>query len=207
MRSDAIDQLVGSYLKRPVEVAWEGSLAEAFQGRFQGAPISHEGVATAWLPLERVSMLAREARIVPGIPGRLEVDGPAMEIVLAQADIDAWMKRFELPFSLHLEEEGLLVKTQIVGFPLGEIETQLEIVRGWFVLRPRRAALLGVPQYIPSLLRSYLPVPPISERTRLDGIEHEAGRLRLRFAVDDFEEDLSPGLLERLRSRVLPFGP
>jgi hypothetical protein len=205
-RSDAIDQLVGAYFKRPVEVHWDGSLADTFQGRFQEASISLAGVATAWLPIERLSLSAREARIVAGLPGRLEVSGPCLEVVVSQADIDPWMQSFELPFSLHLEEQGLLMKAEIAGFQLGEIQTQLEIVRGWFVLRPRRAALLGVPAYVSSLFRTYLPVPPITDQTKLAGIEHEAGRLRLRFAVDDFEEELTPGLLERLRKRVLPFG-
>lgn len=203
--SEAIDQMVGSLLKRPVEVRWDGSLADALRGHFRGARISFDGVLTAWLPLERVSLSAREAQIVVGAPGRLEVREPCVEVVVSQAGLDRWMERFELPFSLHLEERGLLTKAAVAGFPVGEFQTQLEIVRGWFVLRPRRAALLGVPQYVSSLFRSYLPVPPISDQTKLAGIEHEAGRLRLRFAVEDFEEELTPGLADRLRSRVLPF--
>lgn len=202
---EAIDQIVGSLLKRPVEVRWEGSLADAFRGHFRGARISVDEIVTAWLPLERATLSAREARIVAGAPGRLEVREPAVEIAVSQADLDGWMERFELPFSLHLEETGLRMKAEVAGFPVGEFQARLEIVRGWFVLRPRRAALLGVPQYVSSLFRTYLPVPPISDQTKLAGIEHEAGRLRLRFSVDDFEEELTPGLVDRLRSRVMPF--
>ena len=203
--SDAIDQVVSSFLKQPVEVRWDGSLADAFQGRFQDARISFDGVVTAWLPLERVILSAGEARIQPGVPARLEVSDPCFEFIVGQRDVDRWMQPFELPFSLHLEERGLRMKAEVKGFPVGEFQAQLEIVRGWFVLRPRRASLLGVPQYAASLFRTYLPVPPISAQTRLAGIEHEKGRLRVRFEVDDFEEPLTPGLFDRLRARVMPF--
>jgi len=205
IRSDALDQLLSGYLARPVRLGWEGALADSLTGTFRQASISFEGVATAWLPLERVVLAAEEARIVPGMPARLGVKGPSIEVVVGQRDVERWMKRFELPFSLHLERRGLLVKSSIAGFPLGEVETKIEVVRGWFVLRPRRAALLGVPQYVSSLFRTYLPVPPISDQTRLVDIGHESGRLRLRFSVDDFDEEITPGLFERLRSRVLPF--
>jgi hypothetical protein len=134
----------------------------------------------------------------------MEVRGPSLEVVVSQIDIDPWMERFQLPFRLLLEERGLLMKAEFAGLALGEIQTQLEIVNGWFVLRPRRAALLGVPQWV-SLFRSYLPVPPLSDQAKLDRIEHEAGRLRLRFAVEDFDEELTPGLLDRLRARVVPW--
>jgi hypothetical protein len=54
------------------------------------------------------------------------------------------------------------------------------------------------------MFRFYLPMPPLSKETRLAGIDHEPGRLRLRFGIDDFEEEVSPGLLSRLRKRFFP---
>ena len=75
---------------------------------------------------------------------------------------------------------------------------------GWFALQPRRASLLGVPNYVAWLFRAYLPLPPLAEGARLGEIGHEEGRIRLRFEVDSFEEELTPGLLGRLRGRILP---
>ncbi len=184
---------------------WNGSGTDALKGHFRQPSVRLGGVTTAWMPLDEVSFSAKEARLVPGVPGRIEVRGPALEVVVAQADLDPWQERFDLPFRLRLGERGLVTRAGIAGVRLGEIETRLEIVRGWFVLRPRRAALLGVPQWV-SLFRSYLPVPPLSSQARLDAIEHEKGRLRLRIAVEDFDEELSPGIVDRLRERLVPFG-
>ena len=206
MRSDAIDQLLGSYLEMPVKVGWEGAAVDALLGRFDGARVELAGIATSWLRLKRIVLTAERARISPDVPPRLEIEKPRVEISIDQAEIDRWLGRFELPFRLELAEEGLGVRTEIAGFPVAAFETRLEVVRGWFVLRPRKASLLGVPGWVPSLFRSYLPLPPLTEDARVVGIGHGAGSLSLTIALDDFEERVGPGLLERLRHRVLPFG-
>jgi hypothetical protein len=78
------------------------------------------------------------------------------------------------------------------------------VLSGWFVLQPKRASILGMPNYVASLFRTYLPLPPLAGNTRLDGIHHEPELLRLSFALEDFEEEVSPGLLTRLQKRLLP---
>ncbi len=203
-RSDAIDQIVSSFLKRPVEVSWAGGLAEPLQGSFSEAEVAFTGVATAWLPLERVALRARKARITPGVPALLDVEGPEIEVTIGQADVDAWLARFDLPFKLQLAPEGLRVRSEVAGFPISDFETRLDVVRGWFVLRPTRAAFLGMPQYVSSFFRTYLPVPPLSETTRLASVDHAPGEFLLRFALDDFSEEITPGLLDRLTARVRP---
>jgi hypothetical protein len=40
---------------------------------------------------------------------------------------------------------------------VAELEARLEVVSGWFVLQPKRASILGVPNYVASLFRTYLP--------------------------------------------------
>jgi len=206
MRSDAIDQLLGSYLRRPIELSWRGGLADPLRGQFEGARLAFRDVATAWLPLEEVVLRAEKTRILPGLPARIQVDGGTFEVAIGQSDIETWIQRFQLPFRLEIADEGILVKTEIRGFPVSEFETQLEVVRGWFVLKPQRASFLGVPGYVSSLLKSYLPLPPLSEQTRIVAIEHEPQRIRLTLGLDDFEEELTPGLLGRMRARMLPFG-
>ncbi len=205
MRSDAIDQLIGAYLKRPVEVSWRGGLADPLRGSFEGARVAFGGVATTWLALDEVVLAADRVRIVPGMPARLEVEGGTLEIAVGEREIERWLKRFQLPFRLEIGSRGIVVKTEIRGFPVSEFEMQLEVIGGWFVLRPRRASFLGVPGYVSSLLRSYLPLPPISDETRILAIEHEPRCIRLTLGVDDFEEEVTPGLLARLRARMMPF--
>jgi hypothetical protein len=163
------------------------------------------GVATAWLPVERVSVRAQRARFAPGLPASIRVEQPTLSLSIAQRDLDRWLVGFQLPFRLVLAEKGIVVHTEIAGLALSEIETRLEVVRGWFLLRPRRASFLGVPASLARYLRAYLPIPPLSPEARLVGIEHAPSRLTLHFGLDDFEEQVSPGLAGRLRRRLLPW--
>lgn len=205
MRSDAIDRLLSRALEQPVRLSWQGGVADALLGSFDDARLELRGVATAWLPLERVGVSARHARLRAGVPARIRVEEPVVSISLAQADVDRWLERTGLPFRLELREKGLVLHTEIAGLALSEFETRLEVVRGWFVLKPQRASILGVPSSVARLFRTYLPIPPLSPDARLVGIDHDPGRLSLRFGLDDFEESVTPGLVWRLQRRLLPW--
>lgn len=206
MQSDAIDQWLSSYLEQPVKLSWEGSIADSLRGSFDGVRFEIAGVATAWLPLERIVVTASHARITPGLPAVFRVEGPVIAVTIGQSDLDRWQDGFQLPFRLQLGEKGLIVNTEIAGVAISELETRLEVIRGWFVLQPQRASFLGIPSNLARLLRAYLPLPPLSPEARLVGIDHAPRRLTLRFGVSDFEEEISPGLLSRLRRRLLPWG-
>ncbi|MCZ6710106.1 MAG: hypothetical protein O7B25_07075, partial [Gammaproteobacteria bacterium] len=203
-RSDVIDQLVSSYLKLPVQILWSEARGLPFPNVFVNARLEFAGVATSWLHLEQVIWHADELRFVPGLPAKIFLQGPSIEMVVGQDEVDRWRERFSLPYRLELADSALIVHTELAGFPLAEFETGLEIVDGWFVLEPKRATVLGVPSYVSSLFRTYLPVPPLSKEMRLVGIEHETGLLRIRFGIDDFDEEITPGLLLRLQKRFLP---
>ncbi len=203
-RSDVIDQLVGSYLTVPVLVTWRDASGLPFPDTFTGARLEMQGLATAWFNLEQIVWRAESVRFIPGLPARIELETPQVELVVGQKELDRWLGQFNLPYRLELAEAGLIVHTEIAGFPLAQFETRLEVTGGWFVLEPKRASILGVPSYVSSLFRSYLPMPPLSREARLSSIEHEAGRLRLGFSLDDFEEEVGPGLLLRLRQRFFP---
>ena len=205
MRSDAVDQLLTSYLELPVKVSWEGRLADAMRGRLEGVQVEVAGVATAWLPIERIAVHADCARFTPGLPARIRVEAPVVQVTVGQRDLDRWLDGFQLPFRLRLADGGLVVHTEIAGLALSEFETRLEVVRGWFVLRPQRATVLGIPNQLARLFRTYLPLPPLSPDARLVGIEHARGRLSLHFGISDFEEEVTPGMLVRLRRRLLPW--
>jgi len=204
VRSDLLDRLISSALERPVRVSWQGGAADSLRGRFRSPSFEVQGVATAWLPLERIEARARSARLLPGLPARLAVEAPEVSITVGQGDLDRWVGGAGLPFRLRLAESGLVVRTALAGVELSEIETTLEVVRGWFLLRPRRARVLGIPSAAASWFRTYLPLPPLSPEARLMGIDHTLGALTLHIGVDGFEEELTPGLGGRLRRRLLP---
>ncbi len=203
-RSDILDQLVTSYLKLPVRFFWDGGPLTPFSDTFSNARLEFDGIATAWLNLQHVVLTAKQVKVIPGLPVKIEVDQPRIEIAVGQAELDRWIKKFEIPFRLELAEKGLIVHTEVAGFPVAQFETQLEVVGGWFVLKPQKASFLGMPSYVASFFRTYLPLPPLSEETRLSAIEHEPGLLKLTFSTDDFEEAITPGLLVRLQRRLLP---
>jgi hypothetical protein len=199
-----IDQLVSSYFEQPVRVHWEKASGLPFPDRFEGARLEFAGLATAWMDLKQVVWHADKVRFVPGLPARIEVTGPRVEIAVGQDAIDRWLRRFELPYRIELGADALIVHTEIAGFPLAQLEAKLAIVNGWFVLQPKRASILGVPNYVATLFRTYLPLPPLTGSTRLVSIGHEPGLLRLTFALEDFTEDVMPGMLLRVQKRLLP---
>ena len=205
MRSEAIDQLLSRALELPVRVHWEGSAADTLRGSFAGVQFELAGVATAWLSLERLTLRAEHAHLHPGLPARLAIEGARVSVTVGQRDVDPWVESLGLPFALELCEKGLRVHTEVAGLPLSDFETRLEVVRGWFVLRPQRAAVLGVPNALARFFRTYLPLPPLGKDVRLAEIEHASRRLTLHFEVEDFEEDLTPGMLRRLRRRLVPW--
>ena len=184
--------------------AWEDASGLPFPDQFTNTRAEFQGIATDWLELERIACVAEKARFVHGIPAQLKVQGPGLEITIGQQALDRWLKRFQLPYRLELGSDALIVHTEIAGFPVAEFETTVEIVGGWFVLKPKRTSFFGVPGYVSSIFQTYLPVPPLSSDTRLAGITHAQGSLTLSFALSDFEEEITPGLLLRLRRKFFP---
>jgi hypothetical protein len=204
VRSDVLDRLVGRYLEQPVKASWHGSAADLLRGSLDDARLELGGMATAWLPLEGVVLSARRAELHPGVPATIRVVEPSLIVSVGQRDVARWVERFQLPFELEFGERGLIARAKVAGLQLGEVEARLEVSGGWFVLQPRRASLLGVPNYAAWLFRTYLPLPPLAQGARLEEIAHQEGQLKLRFEIESFDEDLTPGLLRRLWRRVLP---
>jgi len=205
MRSDAIDQLISSYLELPARVSWEGALADSVRGTFEGARLELAGVAVLALPFERLILEADRFRFIPGIPARLEAIGARIEVSIDQRQVDRWLARARAPFALTLTESAIEFRMEMAGFPITRTETELAVTRGWFVLQPQHAEFLGLRNRLASLFRAYLPLPRLAPQTRLTAITHEAGALRLQMTLDDWEEEVTPGLVDRLQDRFLPF--
>lgn len=202
--SSVIDQLVSSYFELPVRIDWGRASGMPFPDRFEDAELEFSGLATAWLDLSEVVWRADEVHFIPGMPATVRVSGPRVEIAVGKDDLTRWLKRFELPYRIELADDAIVVHTELAGLPVAQVEARLEVVGGWFVLQPRRASIMGVPNYVAALFRTYLPIPPLAGDTRLASIQHEPEVLRLTFALQDFEEQVTPGMLGRLQKRLLP---
>jgi len=202
--SNVIDQLVSSYFELPVQIDWGHASGMPFPDSFDDASLTFAGLATAWMDLKQVIWRAEHVRFVPGMPATVKVTGPLVEIAVGKDELARWLKRFDLPYRIELAKDAIIVHTELAGLPVAELEARLAVVSGWFVLQPKRASVLGVPNYVAALFRTYLPLPPLAGDTRLESIRHEPDVLRLTFALQDFEEQVTPGLLPRLQKRLLP---
>jgi len=199
-----IDQLVSSWLERPVRVHWARASGLPLPDRFEAPSITFGGLATAWLDLDTVVWRASRVAFTPGLPATLAVTDPVLEVTVAQAAVDRWLGRFDLPFRLELGADALIVHTEVAALPLARLDARIGIVNGWFVLQPQRASFLGMPNYLATLFRTYLPLPPLADSARLADIQHAPGRLTLAFALRDFTEAVTPGLFLRLQRRLTP---
>src|SRR6056297_1626881 len=171
--SSVIDQLISSYFELPVRMDWKRATGLPFPNEFHEARLAFSGLATSWMDLRQVVWLAEHVRFVAGMPAVVKVTAPRVEIAVGKPELDRWLKRLELPYRLELTKDGIAIHTEIAGFPVAQLEARLEAVGGWFVLQPRRASILGLPNYAASLFRTYLPLPPLADNTRLESIHHE----------------------------------
>ena len=205
MRSDAIDQLLSTYLKLPAKVSWQGALAESARGVFLGGRLELAGVALLALPFDRLILEAERFQFVPGIPAQITCTAARIIVSIEQRQVDRWLARARAPFDLQLTESGIEFRMNIAGFAFSRVQTEIEVRRGWFILRPRHAELMGFQSRLALLFRSYLPLPRLAPETRLSGVEHADGAIRIELTLDDFEEEISPGLVDRMQQRFLPF--
>jgi hypothetical protein len=205
MRSDAIDDLLSSYLKMPAKVSWTGALADSVRGNFEGIRLELAGIAILALPFERLVMHADSFQFTPGMPARIEASQARIEITIDQRQLDVWLRRSRAPFDLQLTSEAIEFQLQFGRIPIARTKTELRIRRGWFVLQPKNAEFLGIRARLVSLFRTYLPLPRLAPQTRLSAIRHGDGVLRFELSLDDFSDVITPGLVDRLQRRFLPF--
>ena len=205
IRSDAIDELLSNYLELPARVSWEGALADSMRGTFVGARLELKGVAVLALPFDRLVLEADRFRFIPGLPARIEATSPRIEVSIDQRQLDRWLARARAPFQLTLTEKTIEFRIDVAGYPVTRSEAELSIWRGWFVLRPTHAEFLGLRNRLASLFRGVLPLPRLAPQTRLTAIRHEPGALRLQMTLEDFGDEITPGMVERLQRRFLPF--
>ena len=205
MRSDSIDDLLTTYLKMPAKVSWDGALADSVRGVFDGVRLELAGLAILALPFDRLVFRAERFQFTPGLPARIEATAPRIEVSLDQRQLDRWLARVRAPFELQLIEDAIEFRMNVAGYPITRTETELRVQRGWFVLQPKHAEFLGLRARLVSLFRTYIPLPRLAPQTRLTGIRHVSGAIRLELGLDDFADVITPGLIDRLQNRFLPF--
>lgn len=205
MRSDAIDQLVSTYLKQPAKVSWKGALGDSVRGVFQGGRIELAGISVLALPFDRIVVQSDRFQFTPGLPASIEITRPRIELSIDQRQMNRWLKRARAPFELELTENGFEFHAAIAGISLNRTLSTLEVRSGWLVLKPVRSEVLGLNTRLATLFRSYLPIPRLAPGVQLTRIRHAKGAVRLQLTLDDFDEQITPGLVDRLRSRFYPF--
>jgi hypothetical protein len=204
MHSDAIDALISSYLAFPARVSWKSALGDSVRGTFIGGRLELAGVAVLALPCQRLVLESERFQFTPGLPARIRATRPRVEMTIEQAQIDRWLARARAPFRLVLGETGIEFALDVGGFAVTRAEAELCVDRGWFLLRSRRASIFGLDNRLAALFRTFFPLPRLAPETRLSAIRHAQGALVLEFELEDFEEELRPGLAQRLQSRFLP---
>jgi hypothetical protein len=207
LRSDAIDQLISSYLKQPAKVSWNGAIGDSVRGLFDGGRVELAGVALLALPFDRLVFESDRFAFTPGIPATIQVLRPRVEISIDQRQLDRWLRRARAPFSLSLQEDAIEFQMEVAGFPITRTRTTVDIVDGWASLKPLHAEVFGLRSRLATLFRASLPIPRLAANTRITAVRHAQGAIRVELTLDDFEDRITPGLLDRLQSRFLPFAP
>ena len=184
---------------------WESALAHGTQGHFERVHLEFSGLAVLTLPFERVSLEARRFQFIPGLPAHISVEDPRLVLSIGQPQLDSWLTRTHAPFDLRLTRGCVEFRLELGGLPITRAETELSIASGWLALKPKRTEFLGLENRLASAFRTYLPIPRLAPQTRLTGVEHAEGSLRLQLTLDDFDDQVTPGLVERIQERFLPF--
>ncbi len=205
MRSDAIDELLSSYLKQPAKVSWTGAVGDSVRGIFEGGRLELAGISLFALPIDRLVFETDRFQLTPGLPAKIEVVHPRVEISFDQRQLDRWLVRARTPFTLQLRTDGIEFQMQLGGFPISRALTSFEIRGGWIALKPRYAEFLGLRNPLASLFRAYLPLPRLAPQTRITAIRHAENSIRFELTLEDFEDEITPGLIDRLWSRFVPF--
>ncbi|MEE8164279.1 MAG: hypothetical protein V3T64_01800 [Myxococcota bacterium] len=205
MRSDAIDQLLSSYLKQPAKVSWKGAVGDSVRGIFEDGRLELAGISVLALPVDRLVFEADRFQFTPGIPATIEGVNPRGEDSVDPQQLERWLARTPTPFTLLLRADGIEFQMELGGFPISRMLTSLEIRGGWIALKPRHAEFLGLQNRLASLFRAYLPLPRLAPQTRITAIRHAEKSIRFELTLEDFEDEITPGLIDRLWSRFVPF--
>lgn len=199
-----LDGTLSRVARRPVKVRAKVSPVSAMLGIVDVLVLELGELEMAGLEVERIVVHAENVRVQPGFPPRLRTGEIGFKATVAQDAIDRWTHRTHLPVRMHLTDEGIIVKTSVRGFSLGEIATEVAVSGHFLTLRPKRASFVGLPAPVVGMFRGYLPLPPLPRGARLAKVDHDEGNVTAWFALDDIDQPLTPAIARRLRPSLLP---
>jgi hypothetical protein len=199
-----LDGTLSRVARRPVKVRAKTSPVSALLGTIDVIAFELGELEVAGLEVERMVVHVENVRIQPGFPPRLRTGEIGFKATVAQEAIDRWTQRTHLPVRMLLTEEGIIVKTSVRGFSIGEVATEVAVTGHFLTLRPMRASIVGLPAPMVGVLRGFLPLPPLPRGARLTKVEHEEGTVTAWFALDDIDQPLTPAIARRLRPHLLP---
>ena len=199
-----LDGTLSRVARRPVKVRVKASPVSALFGVLDVVVFELGELELAGLEVERIVVHAENVRIQPGFPPRLRTDAIGFKATVGQEAVDHWTHRTHLPVRLHLTDEGIIVKTSVRGFSIGEVATEVAVSGHFLTLHPKRASFVGLPAPVVGILRGYLPLPPLPRGARLHKVDHDNGSVTAWFALDDIDQPLTPAIARRLRPRLLP---
>ena len=199
-----LDGTLSRVVRRPVKVRSKISPVAAMLGSIDVVVFELGELEMAGLEVERIVVHVENVRIQPGFPPRLRTGEIGFKATVVQAAVDRWTQRTHLPMRMHLTDEGILVKTSVRGFSIGELSTEVAVTRNFLTLRPKRASIVGVRTPVVGMLRGFLPLPPLPRGARLSKVDHEEGTITTWFALDNIDQPLTPAIARRLRPSLLP---
>jgi len=199
-----LDGTLSRVARRPVKVRAKVSPVAAMLGSIDVIVFELGELEMAGLEVDRIVVHVENVRVQPGFPPRLRTGEIGFKATVAQEAIDRWTQRTHLPVRMLLTEEGVIVKTSVRGFSIGEVATEVAVTGHFLTLRPKRASIVGLPAPVVGMLRGFLPLPPLPRGARLSKVEHEEGSVTAWFELDDIDQPLTPAIARRLRPSLLP---
>jgi hypothetical protein len=200
----AIDTSMSRLAGRPVSVRFEAPLGELRRGRLRAVDAELTEAEFGGLVVDHMLIRITEIDLAPGLPPSIHVPRVRVAATVSQRWVDRWLIRERLPIRVRLAEQGLATSFSLDTLGLGEIETELVVAGRWLQLRPRRAGLVQLPEFVRGVFSGYLPLPKLPAGVHLDTLQHETGELTAHFELPGFEESLTSGLTDRIRNAVFP---
>lgn len=201
---DAADTAATAWAGLPMRVRARTTPWDAARGRYEVLRIDLQGIALGALMADRIRIRGRDVVFRPGLTPTVEARRVEVRVTITQAEVDRWVERSRLPFRVRLGRDGITVSLRVAGRELNEVEVDLDTSDRFLVLQPRRASFLGLPAPALSLLRGYLPLPPLPYDLRVTGVRTRQGEADVDLLVENFAERLSPDLFLRLRREFRP---
>lgn len=198
----ALDTSMSRLAGRPVSVRFEVPLDELRRGRLHAVDAELTEAEFGGLIVDHLLIRVTDVNLMAGLPPTISVPRVRVAATVSQRWVDRWLLRERLPIRVRLAQQGLATSFSLDTLGLGEIETELVVSGRWLQLRPRRAGLVQLPEFVRGVFSGYLPLPKLPAGVHLDTLQHEPGELTAHFELPGFEESLTAGLAARIRKAI-----